>query len=94
MTRCVSAGKWYDPAMRVKPVSFQVELAAGQTVAVRDEHIIDRPNGMDGWILNYTAEGAGRVNRGARQFSTHVGQFLLFKPLAPHEGPIGASKPE
>jgi AraC family transcriptional regulator of arabinose operon len=71
--------------MRVKPVSFQVELAAGRTVVDRDEHVIDRPQGMDGWILNYTAEGVGRINHGGRRFTTGVGQFLLFKPLAPHD---------
>jgi len=85
MTRCVCAGKQYDPAMRVKPASFHADLAAGRTLVDTDAHVIDRPNGMDGWILNYTAEGAGRINRGERQFSTHVGQFLLFKPLAPHD---------
>lgn len=68
-----------------KPVSFQVELSAGRTVMDRRAVPIWRPTGMDGWILNYTEAGAGRIGSGRTGFTTSVGQFLLFKPLAIHD---------
>ncbi len=58
---------------------------AGRTVDVIGSRPVDRPGGMDGWILNYTPEGVGRINRGDGRFTVHPGTFLLFKPLAPHD---------
>lgn len=71
--------------MRPRPASFKVELAAGRTRTADPDHVNDRPHGMDGWILNYTAQGVGRINRGARRFLVEPGRMLLFKPLAPHD---------
>lgn len=71
--------------MRPRPVSFRVELAAGRTCTDQADHVHDRPHGMDGWILNYTVEGRGRINRGDRRFHVGPGELLLFKPLAPHD---------
>jgi len=68
-----------------QPVSFHVELAAGRTVMDRHSTPIWRPTGMDGWILNYTEAGAGRIGSGRQRFTTAVGQFLLFKPAAVHD---------
>ena len=73
------------PVTKPRPASFRVELAAGRTVTSDPDHIHDRPHGMDGWILNCTVEGRGRVNRGSRQFHVAPGQLLLFQPLAPHD---------
>lgn len=74
-----------------QPVSFHVELAAGRTVMNRQATPIWRPTGMDGWILNYTEAGAGRIGSGRERFTTSVGQFLLFKPAAVHDyGPDAA----
>lgn len=67
------------------PVSFHVELAAGRTVMGRDDDGVWRPTGMDGWILNYTAAGAGRIGNGSQRLTTRVGDFLLFQPLAVHD---------
>ncbi len=71
--------------MKPRPVSFRVELAAGRTRTGDLDHVSDRPHGMDGWILNYTVQGVGRINRGERRFCVRPGQLLLFKPLAPHD---------
>ena len=78
--------------MRVKPVSSQVELSAGRTVVDNDDHVIYRPSGMDGWILNCTTTGSGRINRGGGRFTTRPGQFLLFKPLVPHDYGTASSR--
>jgi len=71
--------------MRPAPVSFNVDFMAGRTVDTLDGRPVDRPGGMDGWILNYTSEGVGRINRGDHAFTVQPGTFLLFKPLAPHD---------
>lgn len=71
--------------VKPRPASFRVELSAGRTRTDDPDHIHDRPHGMDGWILNYTLQGRGRINRGERRFSVDPGQLLLFKPLAPHD---------
>jgi AraC family transcriptional regulator of arabinose operon len=71
--------------VKPRPVSFRVELAAGITHMRSRDDLVDRPDGMDGWILNYTIAGSGRINRGARLFATRPGQVLLFKPLVPHD---------
>ncbi|MBA2481449.1 MAG: arabinose operon transcriptional regulator AraC [Planctomycetes bacterium] len=67
-------------------VSFNAELMAGRTVIDRADHgVVWREHGMDGWILNYTADGRGRINRGERRFSCGPGQLLLFKPGVAHD---------
>ena len=71
--------------VKPRPASFRVGLAAGRTRTDNPDHIHDRPHGMDGWILNYTVQGRGRINRGERRFTVVPGQLLLFKPLAPHD---------
>lgn len=67
-------------------VSFHTALHAGITAMdYENNDAIHRPAGMDAWILNYTREGSGRVNRGTDQFQTRVGDFLLFPPETAHD---------
>jgi AraC family transcriptional regulator of arabinose operon len=78
-----------DTILLMKPglASFHSELRAGRTV-IRREHDygpIYRERGMDGWILNYTAAGRGRINRGERLFHVEPGELLLFKPEVAHD---------
>ena len=80
--------------MKPRPVSFRVELAAGRTRTADPDHIHDRPHGMDGWMLNYTVQGRGRINRGDRRFIVEPGHLLLFKPLAPHDYGCAPECPE
>jgi AraC family transcriptional regulator of arabinose operon len=72
--------------MRQFLVSFHIELMAGCTVDVPHHGgEVDRPTGMDGWILNLTTAGLGRVGRGATVFTTAPGRLLLFKPAVAHD---------
>lgn len=67
-------------------VSFRTVLHAGVTVMdYENDDVIHRPDGMDAWILNYTREGGGRINRGAHEFHARVGDFLLFPPETVHD---------
>ena len=71
---------------RIPVESFQLDLAAGLTVDRAERwNDIDRPTGMDGWILNLTTVGSGRVGRGAQTFATAPGRLLLFKPAVAHD---------
>ena len=86
INRWTSAKKYDDPAVAtLRPVSFHVELAAGRTVMAAGGAAVWRPTGMDGWILNYTAAGSGRIGSGSRRMTTRVGDFILFQPLAVHD---------
>ena len=72
--------------MRQALMSFHIDLSAGCTVDVPDRGgDVDRPTGMDGWILNLTTSGMGRVGRGAAAFTTSPGRLLLFKPAVAHD---------
>ncbi len=73
--------------MRADIVSFQVSLRAGVTHILPHQGYepIYRAHGMDGWILNATTAGVGRVNRGPGRFLVHPGELLLFKPLTCHD---------
>jgi len=72
--------------MRAGVVSFNVPLRAGRTV-IRDRHsgAIHRERGMDGWILNLTCDGRGRINQGGSRFTVAAGELLLFKPEVCHD---------
>lgn len=66
---------------------FDVRLVAGITPIEKDgplDFYIDRPNGMRGWIINLTVEGAGRVFDGRDSFAVEPGDLLLFPPQAVH----------
>ncbi len=72
--------------MKPQLVSFHKELVAGRTEIVEsDDRAVFREHGMDGWILNYTVDGRGRINRGERRFTAEPGHLLLFKPGVAHD---------
>ena len=72
--------------MRPALVSFHIDLSAGCTVnAAGRGGEVDRPTGMDGWILNLTTAGLGRVGRGDNAYTTAPGRMLLFKPAVAHD---------
>jgi len=62
------------------------ELVAGRTIYSfhHGESPVNRPEGMDKWVLNYTVSGAGKINKGARSFTAKPGDILLFPPSVPH----------
>jgi len=71
--------------MSRKLVSFDVRLLAGTTHMTRlhpDE--VNRPQGMDGWILNCTVAGSGLIRGEGAPFLSKEGDFLLFPPSVPH----------
>ncbi|WP_040977381.1 arabinose operon transcriptional regulator AraC [Necropsobacter massiliensis] len=66
---------------------FNLELAAGITQIERGNYMdftIDRPNGMNGYILQLTTFGKGDVFDGENIYSVERGQLLLFAPYAVH----------
>nr|MDT0252599.1 arabinose operon transcriptional regulator AraC [Endozoicomonas sp.] len=66
---------------------FDAHLVAGLTPIERDselDFIIDRPNGMQGFIINITTRGKGMIFRGEDQFEVGHGDLLLFPPEAAH----------
>ena len=66
-------------------VSFNVRLLAGVThMRPESPGRIERPNGMDGWILNRTVEGVGRIRGGPQDILAKPGEMLLFPPDVPH----------
>ena len=75
---------------------FDVRLVAGITPIERGGPLdfnIDRPNGMRGWIINLTVDGAGRIFDGKDSFIVEPGDLVLFPPDAQHlygrdEGPF------
>jgi AraC family transcriptional regulator, arabinose operon regulatory protein len=66
---------------------FDVRLVAGITPIEKDgplDFFIDRPNGMNGWIINLTVDGCGQVFDGANAFTVEPGDLLMFPPQAVH----------
>ncbi|MFZ7142912.1 arabinose operon transcriptional regulator AraC [Avibacterium avium] len=66
---------------------FGAYLVAGHTPIERNEEldfIIDRPNGMSGYIINLTTEGIGSILYDDMAFNCTVGDLLLFPPQIPH----------
>lgn len=73
-------------------VSFHLDLSAGCTIDTPERWSdVDRPTGMDGWILNLTTAGHGRVGHGERCFAVEPGRLLLFKPAVAHD--YGPARP-
>ncbi len=65
--------------------SFHTPLSAGRTkLNPASPFVIDRPDGMDGWILNLTVRGLGRFGRGDGERRTEPGDLVLLPPEAPH----------
>ncbi|CCG87233.1 arabinose operon transcriptional regulator AraC [Erwinia piriflorinigrans] len=66
---------------------FSAWLVAGLTpidAAGPLDFFIDRPQGMQGFILNLTIKGRGRVEQRENAFDCEPGDLLLFQPKTPH----------
>lgn len=66
---------------------FNAHLVAGMTPINRGtelDFLIDRPNGMKGYILNLTIKGKGQIFSDENQFTVNEGDLLLFPPQTQH----------
>ncbi|MEJ2022514.1 MAG: AraC family ligand binding domain-containing protein, partial [Maritimibacter sp.] len=66
---------------------FDVRLMAGITPIERGmllDFFIDRPSGLDGWILNLTVDGTGQVFDGEEEFTVTPGDLILIPPGVRH----------
>lgn len=64
-----------------------MKLVAGVTPIEKDgplDFFVERPDGMQGWIINLTVDGVGRVFDGTDSFTVEPGDMLLFPPDAQH----------
>jgi len=67
-----------------QPESFRTRLLANVTdTSPANPNLINRPAGMDGWIVNLTIAGAGRVGQGEKAYEVRRGDLLLFAPGVP-----------
>ncbi|WP_068112960.1 arabinose operon transcriptional regulator AraC [Tropicimonas marinistellae] len=60
--------------------NFDVRLVAGITPIERGgllDFFIDRPEGLNGWIINLTVDGVGQVFDGENEFTVSPGDLLL-----------------
>ncbi|MDU8925093.1 arabinose operon transcriptional regulator AraC [Pasteurellaceae bacterium LIM206] len=66
---------------------FHLDIVAGFTKIEKGNYldfVIDRPNGMHGYIFHLTTEGKGIVFDGKQSFEATKGQLYLFSPKAIH----------
>ncbi|MEZ5722028.1 MAG: arabinose operon transcriptional regulator AraC [Paracoccaceae bacterium] len=66
---------------------FDVRLVAGITPIERGQLLdffIDRPTGMDGWIINLTVDGIGQFFDGQDEFTVSPGDLVLIPPDVRH----------
>lgn len=67
--------------------NFNAHLVAGLTPIIEGDELdftIDRPNGMKGFIVNFTSKGEGTIFYGEDEFHVKPGDLLLFPPTAAH----------
>ena len=67
--------------------AFDVFLVSGMTPIEKNsalDFVIDRPNGMKGYIMNLTVKGRGKIFSGDNEFIVEPGDLLLFPPEAVH----------
>ncbi len=67
--------------------AFDVFLVSGMTPIEQGsalDFIIDRPQGMKGFIVNLTIRGKGQIFQGEQAFTVEPGDLLLFPPAAVH----------
>ena len=67
--------------------NFNAHLVAGLTPIIQGDEldfVIDRPNGMKGFIINLTSQGEGTIFHGDDAFDVKEGDLLLFPPSATH----------
>lgn len=66
---------------------FNAYLVAGCTAIEKGnelDFIINRPNGMKGYIINLTIKGKGTIFNNKNMFHCYSGELLLFPPNAIH----------
>ncbi len=81
-----AAPQQLDPLLPGYP--FSLYLVAGITPIEAGgplDFTIARPDGMEGWIVNLTVRGRGRVRDGGDVFECGAGDLLLFPPGVPHD---------
>ena len=67
--------------------SFNIYLVAGTTPIVENgslDFVVDRKQGMSGFIINMTVKGRGKIFEGDDAFVVNPGDLLLFPPDATH----------
>ncbi|TMX35768.1 arabinose operon transcriptional regulator AraC [Vibrio sp. Hep-1b-8] len=67
--------------------NFDAHLVAGLTPIIEGDEldfVIDRPNGMKGFIINLTSQGEGTIFHGDDAFDVKAGDLLLFPPSTTH----------
>lgn len=67
--------------------SFNAYLVAGLTPIDKEnvyDFFVDRPKGMEGFIVNLTVSGEGIIYYGDQSFVSKPGDFLVFPPNEPH----------
>ena len=67
--------------------AFDVFLVSEMTPIEKNsalDFVIDRPNGMKGYIINLTVKGKGKIFSGEKEFTVEPGDLLLFPPEAVH----------
>jgi len=67
--------------------NFNAYLVAGCTPIKKDgelDFVINRPHGMNGYIINLTTKGQGSVFQGQHRFECNIGDLCLFPPSAVH----------
>ena len=67
--------------------SFNIYLVAGTTPIVEGgplDFVVDRKQGMSGFIINMTVKGRGKIFDGDDAFFCNPGDLLLFPPDATH----------
>lgn len=77
----------HQPNPLLPGYNFNAYLVAGCTPIEQNgelDFIINRPNGMKGYIINLTIQGKGTVFQGQSAFDCHIGDLLLFPPNTPH----------
>jgi AraC family transcriptional regulator of arabinose operon len=74
-----------NTAVRRVPEPFHSLLAGETRISRGGNGRIYRPNGMEGWVLNCTSSGRGRVNHETSPFTCSVGDLLLFPDGVVHD---------
>lgn len=67
--------------------SFNIHLVSGLTPIEESgqfDFFIDRPNGLNGYIINLTYAGQGVINKNTECFNCYPGDFIIFPPKEPH----------
>lgn len=76
-----------NPRLAPPSIFFEDTVISGITpmiVGQPFDEIINRPQGMKGYILNLTIEGEGQIRDGNEVFTVQKGDLLLFPPHVPH----------